>query len=154
MRCPCGSNLEYVECCGLYIDGQQLPASPEALMRSRYTAYTQANVAYIAKTMTGKAVAGFDEADARRWAQRVTWLDLQVIKTSPVQNNLGTIEFIARLIDNQRLVTIHETSEFCCQAGRWYYVDGILIPQKNHDKLSRNAPCPCGNGKKLKHCHK
>ena len=27
------------------------------------------------------------------------------------------------------------------------------IPQKTHPKVGRNEPCPCGSGKKYKHCH-
>ena len=25
--------------------------------------------------------------------------------------------------------------------------------QRDGDKVGRNAPCPCGSGKKYKHCH-
>jgi predicted aspartyl protease len=28
-----------------------------------------------------------------------------------------------------------------------------LIPVRNEDKVGRNDPCPCGSGKKYKHCH-
>jgi hypothetical protein len=30
---------------------------------------------------------------------------------------------------------------------------GISSIRNRRDKLSRNAPCPCGSGKKLKRCH-
>ena len=40
--CPCGSGQTYVECCGLWHaglnEGRHAP-TPEALMRSRYSAY-------------------------------------------------------------------------------------------------------------------
>ncbi|MBU2827513.1 SEC-C metal-binding domain-containing protein, partial [Acidithiobacillus ferriphilus] len=26
-------------------------------------------------------------------------------------------------------------------------------PVANEDKVGRNQPCPCGSGKKYKHCH-
>jgi len=26
-------------------------------------------------------------------------------------------------------------------------------PIRNPEKIGRNAPCPCGSGKKYKHCH-
>ncbi|MBC7184532.1 MAG: zinc chelation protein SecC, partial [Marinobacter sp.] len=36
--CPCGSGKSYRECCRLFHEGEPAP-SPEALMRSRYTAF-------------------------------------------------------------------------------------------------------------------
>ena len=39
--CPCGSGKEYGECCEPIIKGTALAQSPEALMRSRYTAYAK-----------------------------------------------------------------------------------------------------------------
>ena len=67
-QCSCGSNSTYLQCCGQFIDGLSLPITPEALMRSRYTAYTLADIAYIKKTMRGKATIGFDETEAGHWA--------------------------------------------------------------------------------------
>jgi uncharacterized protein YchJ len=37
-RCPCGQGLPYAQCCGPAHDGAP-PATAEALMRSRYTAF-------------------------------------------------------------------------------------------------------------------
>ena len=32
-------------------------------------------------------------------------------------------------------------------------VDAAALPVRNEDKVGRNDPCPCGSGKKYKHCH-
>ncbi len=48
--CPCGSNKEFTDCCARYIHGSETAPTAEALMRSRYTAYTLQNEAYILKT--------------------------------------------------------------------------------------------------------
>ena len=40
------------------------------------------------------------------------------------------------------------------QAG--LYPDDMPVDANNPgtwDKVSRNAPCPCGSGRKYKHCH-
>ncbi len=47
--CPCGSKVDYLGCCGQYIDYSTHPKTPEALMRSRFTAYSLADIAYIKK---------------------------------------------------------------------------------------------------------
>jgi len=41
MNCPCGSDLQYNDCCLPVIQGERTPATAEELMRARYTAYTQ-----------------------------------------------------------------------------------------------------------------
>ncbi len=38
--CPCGSEREYQDCCGRYIDAREKAPTAESLMRSRYAAYT------------------------------------------------------------------------------------------------------------------
>lgn len=126
--CPCGSQKIYSACCGLYIDNAVLPPTPEALMRSRYTAYSQANIDYIAQTMKGRAAQGFNISNALQWAQQVQWLRLEVIKVSPLTNSgkLGHVEFIAHFRLQGKAQRIHEVSEFHLENGRWYYVDGKL----------------------------
>jgi SEC-C motif-containing protein len=47
--CPCQSEKSYKDCCKPFVDEQALPQTPEQLMRSRYTAYSQAHIAYIKK---------------------------------------------------------------------------------------------------------
>lgn len=150
--CPCGLSLPYLECCGLYLEGMAKPQTPEALMRSRYTAYTLARLDYIKRTMQAKAAFGFDEISSLNWAKSVHWLDLKVIKSYQENKNTGFVEFIARFLDNNIIKTIHELSEFKAIDGCWYYVDGKQIADAPM-KIARNGLCPCGSKKKFKNCH-
>lgn len=122
-QCPCGRQMPYEACCGRFIEDGQLPSTPEELMRSRYSAYTQAKIDYIERTMSGPAAAHFDPESARTWARSVKWLGLQVLKASPVTDNTGNVEFIASFSGGH----IHELSEFHRTDGRWSYVDGTHI---------------------------
>jgi SEC-C motif domain protein len=124
-NCPCGTKKAYAKCCKPYLLGQRRPVTPVALMRSRYTAYTLANITYIKKTMRGKALEGFQAADAQDWAKRVTWMGLTVFKTHLVSPHQGYVEFKAEFEEAGHLQSIHETSEFIQEIGVWYYVDGI-----------------------------
>lgn len=151
-QCPCGSKQDYSNCCGTYIDGGQAAPTPEALMRSRYSAYSMARVDYIEKTMRGKPLIGFNTIEAKRWAKKVRWLDLSIVNTSIKSGTIGYVEFIARFIEGNKLKSIHETSEFFAEGGNWYYVDGNLTPT-NAIVLQRNMPCPCGSKRKFKNCH-
>ncbi len=126
--CPCGSTIDYLSCCGLYIDGASIAGSPEVLMRSRYTAYTLAKVSYIKRTMRGKALTGFNAGEAKRWARRVIWTGLRVINAFKEHADKGFVEFIARFQDGDHLQSIHEISEFHRVQGVWFYVDGTHKP--------------------------
>ena len=148
--CPCGKGKEYLQCCGRYIEGNELPNSPEELMRSRYTAYTLANMEYIQATMKEPASNDFDAASVKQWAQQVKWLKLEVINVTPVANNRGEVEFITDYCLQNKYYQLHEASEFLFAEGRWYYIDGQL--EANIAKVGRNESCPCGSQKKYKKC--
>lgn len=154
--CPCGTNISYEKCCALFIEGQAIPATPEQLMRSRYTAFTQANVDYIVQTMREDACAGFNAENTRQWAQQVQWLGLEILQAPPVVDNKGIVEFIASYRQQGQLQNIREVSEFIQEGERWYYTGGqgeaIKQAPRTANKTGRNDPCPCGSGQKYKKC--
>jgi SEC-C motif domain protein len=123
--CPCGSQNTYVQCCAPYLTEKKYPLTPEALMRSRYTAYTMANIEYIEKTMCGPALVGFQAANATRWAKQVIWIGLKVLQTGLNNPNKGYVEFKASFMENNVLKLMHEKSEFIREQGRWYYIDDV-----------------------------
>lgn len=152
--CPCQSTIDFLACCAPYLDGTAIPQTPEALMRSRYTAYSLAAIDYIKMTMKGKPLIGFNEHDIAVWASSVVWVGLKILATQLDAEDQGKVEFVARYIESDKLKSIHELSEFRRFDGRWYYVDGVH-PMKSefaNVSISRNAPCPCGSNKKYKNC--
>lgn len=103
-------------CCGPYIlDGQFAP-DPESLMRSRYTAFTQANEAYLRATWlperTPKTIH-LDPTDK--------WLGLTVKATAMVSPDEATVHFVARVRTSGRGHRIDENSRFVRRDGRWFY---------------------------------
>ncbi len=123
--CPCGTGKEYFACCGIFLSEQKNPATPEELMRSRYTAYTQVDVDYLAKTMKSPSADHFDPETTKISAKKIKWVKLKVIKTS--QNEAkGMVEFKAYYFIDGKKYVLHEVSEFHFEDGKWYYTDGIL----------------------------
>ena len=121
--CPCGSGQDYPNCCGRFIDGNMLPETAEALMRSRYTAYALKNADYLRETwhpVTRRQELGLDEP--------VKWLDLKIlsIEDGGPNDRVGRVEFIARYTINGRAHRLHENSRFQRHGGRWLYVDGAI----------------------------
>ena len=125
LSCPCGTGKPYAACCGIFISGTQAAPTPETLMRSRYTAYHQKNVDYIANTMKSPASDGFDKKTARQWAERINLTRLNVVRASQ-DGKRGIVEFFATYTENNTPKTLHEISEFRCDNGLWYYIDQIL----------------------------
>ena len=125
MKCPCGSKKNLSECCGPYLEGKKIPPTPEALMRSRYTAFTQGNLDYIEKTMRGEALERFNRSDSENNTQEMEWLKLDVL-FSEEEGDKGTVQFIAtfRLAGEEHFM--HEISSFEKVDGKWYYTKGIL----------------------------
>jgi SEC-C motif domain protein len=93
-------------------------------MRSRYTAYSRADIDYIQRTMRGKPLMGFNAKQAKLWASNVTWVGLQVLKTGLHNEHHGYVEFMATFIEQGQLHSMYEISEFECDQGIWFYSDG------------------------------
>lgn len=144
MQCPCGSQKTYRDCCGIYHTGAQKPATPEALMRARYSAYTLAKIDFIVATMRGNAAQGFDVVDAERWAKQVNWLKLTVLGTSQQNNTKNTVTFLVQYALNGKEKFLFEKSLFEKMNDQWYYTEGLS------PSIGRNDACPCGCGKKYK----
>ncbi len=121
--CPCGSNLLYEKCCGLYLDSNVAAPSAETLMRSRYTAYTLLREDYLLSTWhesTRPAQLGLAEEASSKW------LGLEVKRHEQQNTTHAIVEFVARRKVNGRAFRLHEASRFVREEGKWFYVDGDL----------------------------
>ncbi|MDR0554553.1 MAG: YchJ family protein [Treponema sp.] len=156
--CPCGSGRPYHECCEPYIIGAQKPATAEALMRSRYSAYVEHAVDYIINTCVSDGKEKIDRKETQNWSEKSTWLGLSILSVSQggEEDTAGTVEFEAVYERDGLKETHHETASFKKLNGQWLYDEGKVTPQtvkRDGPKTGRNEPCPCGSGKKYKHCH-
>ncbi|MCK6395578.1 MAG: hypothetical protein L6Q67_18025 [Zoogloea sp.] len=124
--CPCGASADYTRCCGRYLD-EGLPApTAEALMRSRYTAYTQGREDYLQATWHPAhrpESLNLDEDAATKW------LGLAIKACCSVDATHATVEFVARYKIGGRAYRLHETSRFALEDGHWLYTDGDIHPK-------------------------
>lgn len=173
MTCACGSNLEFKNCCEPFITGTAHPETAEKLMRSRYTAYTMGNIAYIKKTLAPESQKDFDMQAAKEWATNAQWLGLKIMSMDKgsATDTEGTVEFTATFKEKGKTLEHHEVSEFRKNdKGHWLFVDGHAHTHeegqghhhhhhkqetviRSSPKIGRNDPCPCGSQKKYKKCH-
>lgn len=156
--CPCGSSREYAQCCEPYITGSEHAPTAESLMRSRYTAFTKADIAYIEKTHHPKTRQELDVKGTEQWAKEANWQGLEVISATAGKEGekSGEVEFKAHYRLQGELCVLHEVSKFEYKDKQWFYVDGripdIVQYRRESPKVGRNEPCVCGSGKKYKKC--
>ena len=156
--CPCNSGLDYTACCEPYISGACKAPDPEALMRSRYTAYAMQIMPYLAATLHPDQRHDYDEAGAARWAKESQWENLEIVDVSdvPPGSSTGMVEFRATYRRKSEKIVHHERAEFRKVGDTWYFYDGKMVGpgqvRRDAPKVGRNDPCPCGSGKKYKKC--
>ncbi|MCE8015273.1 YchJ family protein [Halomonas sp. MCCC 1A17488] len=142
-RCPCGSGRPYAACCGPCHGGE--PATtPEALMRSRYSAFVLGLDDYLRDTWHASTRPTALDLDAS-----TRWVRLEVLDHGQDSDG-GRVHFRATFREGRRWGVLEEDSRFVREAGRWFYVDGK--PAIERLKPGRNDPCPCGSGRKFKSC--
>ena len=130
--CPCRSleaDVEaYATCCQPWhagLDAGVHAPTAEALMRSRYSAYVVGLIDYLLATWHPSTSPGELELSP------VKWIGLEVLHAEAT-GDAGVVEFVARCRVNGRAQRLHETSRFMRQDGRWYYIDGQNLDERNN----------------------
>jgi SEC-C motif-containing protein len=131
--CPCGGGA-FDTCCGPYLSGGAIPPTAEQLMRSRYTAYTRGDEAYLRATWHPSTLPAGPIVDPDAKCQ---WLGLEVKSALRLRQRKAslsempdsdTVEFVARYKIAGRAHRLHEVSRFVREHGagaaRWFYLDG------------------------------
>ncbi len=156
--CPCGSGRPLAACCGPYVEGTAAAPTAEALMRSRYTAHCLKRFDYLNDSVLPELREDDDDAEARNWADIVSWQGLEILacKDGGENDEIGEVSFEARYLLRGSPRSVREDALFRKVDGRWYYADGVVhgreTVRRTEPKVGRNDPCPCGSGKKYKKC--
>ncbi|HEX2852150.1 MAG TPA: YchJ family protein [Opitutaceae bacterium] len=153
--CPCGSGQTFGACCAPVIKRQRPAATAEALMRSRFTAHVLRDYAHLHRTFLATADKPY-VAETDTGGSDLGWTRL-VIHSHELGQKPETafVEFSAYYQDEGVEQVIQEKSEFLRRNGEWFYTRAVRhgpAPIKAGPKVGRNDPCPCGSGKKYKHC--
>ncbi|MFN3713548.1 MAG: YchJ family protein [Alcanivoracaceae bacterium] len=141
--CLCGSGVAATQCCVRFHAGEAAP-TPEALMRSRYTAYARNRMDYVRATWHPQTCPVDLPADTA-----TCWRRLEIVDAG-ASGDEGYVHFRAVWQSGDQWGVLEERSRFLRQQGRWLYHSG----QVGQISLTpgRNDPCPCGSGKKVKKC--
>lgn len=158
-QCPCGGGKEFSACCGPLLAGEEKAGTAEALMRSRYSAFVKNDMGYLERTLDARKRGSFHAGDVADWNADVRWTGLTILETRDggPDDKTGVVEFKADYKKGGEPAVLHERSRFKKKGGAWFYVDGAHGGEPERKpaasaKVGRNAPCPCGSGKKFKRC--
>ena len=152
--CPCGTGLGYEACCEPILTGQRLAATAEQLMRARFTAHVAHDFRFLHESY--RATAGTPYVP-EQGEPTVTWTRLDVHAHETTESpDKAFVDFSAYGTEAGAEKVLHEKAEFLRLDGRWLYTREARLgpaPYKSPTpKVGRNDPCPCGSGKKYKHC--
>jgi SEC-C motif domain protein len=131
--CPCGSGQLYAACCEPYITETTPAPTAEALMRSRYSAYSLGEVDYLINSLHPSKRAKGLRVDLLESAQSTKWLRLDILATQRggPKDKKGIVEFVATYCGKEFLSKpgqLHERSRFLKMGDRWVYTDGDILP--------------------------
>ena len=124
--CPCHSKKRYKNCCEPYHKGKN-PPTAEALMRSRYAAYSLGLVDYVIDTTDPaggkyKSPRAIWTQELETFCQTTQFLGLEIIDAS--QN---MVTFRVNLVQHGKPSPYIERSIFTRPNGRWLYFDGMMV---------------------------
>lgn len=123
--------------------------SATQLMRSRYSAFFLGQIEYLKKTWHPETCPEDLSAE-----EPSDWFSLEIVSSDESEDGTeASVEFIAKLVYDYHVEIIHEISDFDRLDGKWVYHSGEFVDDtKGPEKLSKKSDCPCGSGKKIKHC--
>lgn len=122
--CPCDSGFKYKKCCRTFHQGTPAP-SPEALMRSRYSAYALNKPEYIMQTTHPASPHWRANGEAWREELQAFSLGTRFVALTILAVDVETVTFRATLFEKSRDVSFTERSLFRQEDGRWLYVRGL-----------------------------
>ena len=120
--CPCGSGIEYAECCGRLHSGATNAQTALELMRSRYSAFAVGDAGYLLRTWhPSRRPRTLSLDPALRW----TRLAILETRDGGLFDATGTVQFRAMYVRQGRRGILAETSRFVRQDRHWTYLGPI-----------------------------
>ena len=128
MKCYCGHNKTYKECCEIFHLNKGKTKTAQQLMRSRYSAFVLAKGDYLMQTHHNSTRPIKEKKAIVKWAKSVDWIKLEVLEITNglEKNNKGTVTFNAYFYENGNVAIIHEKSAFIKENDNWKYL-GLSI---------------------------
>ncbi|RKS68546.1 SEC-C motif-containing protein [Motilibacter peucedani] len=120
-RCPCGSGDTYDACCGRLHRGEAAAATPEQLMRARFSGFAVGEVDFLLRSWHPDTRPATLELDREQ-----QWTRLEVLSSSGgLFDPRGEVDFRAHYRRGDERGVLEEHSRFVREDGTWLYLDGF-----------------------------
>lgn len=129
--CPCGSGETYGACCRPLHRAEREAPTPEALMRSRFSAFACGEIDHLIRTLApeheDRARPAADVArDLRENCRIGRFMGLEIFEAS-AHGDRGMVRFRARVFVDGRDRSFEERSDFRRVDGAWRYVGPLEL---------------------------
>ncbi len=133
--CPCHSGQSYGDCCQPFHKGEREAPTPEALMRSRFSAFATGRVDYLMKTLhpdhderklPDDVLRPMIQSACR--AYRYTGLEIEATSS---EGDRGSVTFFAKVFEKGADQSFREVSTFGRVDGGWRYLSGETVVATN-----------------------
>ena len=124
IKCPCGQNKIYENCCKIIHLDISKATNAEQLMRSRFVAFTKGMGDYLLLSHHSSTRPVDKMPQIIKWANSVKWQNLQILETTDGQaeDTSGTVKFKAHFKEDKKPDCILENSQFVRENGNWVYL--------------------------------
>ena len=152
--CPCTSGHPYAQCCRPIHADICVASEPEQVVRARFAAQVLGDVGFFRQSIVRqhRHSPAVDEFAAMIGQQRYKAITITSSTKTGWLKRRATVVCRIYQRSGKRLATHAERIHLAREAHAWRVVDIDLITAEPKPRLGRNAPCPCGSGKKYKRC--
>jgi SEC-C motif-containing protein len=132
--CPCTSGRPYAGCCEPLHRGVREADTPEALMRSRFSAFALRDADYLARTLhPDHEDRALPQADLVRRikasASAFKYMALEILdRRDPGEDGIAQVLFLARVFEKGKERSFVELSDFAHDGEGWRYLRGVALP--------------------------
>ena len=152
--CPCMSGQPYVACCQPVHADIRVARKPEQVVRARFAARVLGNLEFFRQSIIRKhrELPPMDALAETIGRQRYEAITITSSARTGWLKQRATV--VCRIFETGgKHVSVHaERIHFKREDRAWRVVTIDLVTAQSKPAPGRNAPCPCGSGRKYKRC--
>lgn len=128
--CPCGSDIKYKKCCGLYLSGEKKIENAEVLLRSRYVALVKNDAKFLWDSYHPESPVKRNSSWAmfvseQNLLKNLNYQKLTILDGDVSKKEVATIVFYVKVFEGNQDLSYLEEAQFKASNGTWYYFDGL-----------------------------
>jgi SEC-C motif-containing protein len=125
--CPCTSGRPYAACCRPLHRGEREADTPEALMRSRFAAFSLGDAEYLWRTLHPEHEDRTSDSDQVLAAIKAAARSLRFVRLTILEATGDQVTFRAAVFEKGHDRSFTERSTFARDEAGWRYLSGEVL---------------------------